>query len=79
MRRPTPYPRLERCTNLFAELVGKSDEHSPVALPLVGRESQDARQVVPEVGVLLLAEVSHGVEPEVVPLEHERSESHNKK
>lgn len=57
------------CADLFAELVGEGDEHPPVALPLVRGEGQDARQVVPEVRVLLLAEVSHGVEPEAVHLE----------
>lgn len=59
------------CTDLFAELIGEGDEHPPVALPLVRRESQDARQVVPEIGVFLLAEVSHGVKPEAVHLDHE--------
>lgn len=65
----TGNPKKGKKTDLFAELVGKCDQHPPVAFPLVRGKGKDARQVVPEVGVLLLAEVSHGVKAEGVHLQ----------
>lgn len=50
-------------TYLFAELIGKGDEESPVAFSLVRREGEDTRQIVTQVRVLLFAEVTHRMEP----------------
>ena len=46
---------------LLAQLVRKGDEEAAVALALVGWEGKDAREVVADVRVLLLAVVSHGM------------------
>lgn len=58
----------EIAQHLFAQLIGEGDEYPPVTFPLVRREGEDAGEVVPEVGVLLLAEVPYRVEPVAVHL-----------
>eukprot|EP00968_Pinguiococcus_pyrenoidosus_P023974 scaffold4148_cov240-Pinguiococcus_pyrenoidosus.AAC.4 len=52
----------------LAELVAEGNDEAAVALPLVAREREDAREVVAQVGMLLLREVSHGMVPSVVKL-----------
>ena len=45
----------------LAEFVGERDEELPVTLALVRRQSEDAREVVVFLGVLLLGKVTHHV------------------
>lgn len=66
----------DRHTYLLAELVGEGDEYPPVSLALVGREGEDAGQVVPEVRVLLLAEVPYRVEAKAVHLRERETPKH---
>lgn len=56
---------------LLGELVRETNDEAAVPLPLVGWEGQDASQVVPDVTVLFLAEVSHGVKSPVVHFAHD--------
>ena len=60
---------------LLGQLVGEGDKELAVPLALVGRQREDARQVVPLLAVLLLAEVAHDVAPALIRLrEHVEQE-----
>jgi len=63
--------RLLRAPDLLlldAQAVGEVDEEAPIPAPLVGREGEDAREVVPDVRVLLLREVPDRMEAVAVEL-----------